>query len=193
MGLFRPYERSEDATTSEASNTSTADGAAKKKKVPTPTRREAEAARRERLHPTLSPAEQRQRDREAKTRNREEAWKKIDDEPGRILLRNFIDSRKGITQWWMPVIIGALALALAAMYINADNPDIAVYATFFPYLALLALAIHIFVLWRQFKALHAERLPNESVRGLLMYMINRIISLRRFRMPAPTVKPGDEI
>jgi len=190
VGLFRPYDRSEDASASAASNTSTAESTAKKKKVPTPTRREAEAARRERLHPTLSPSEQRQRDREAKTRNREEAWKKVDDEPGRILLRNFIDSRKGITQLWMPVIIGALALALAAMYIN---PEVAVYATFFPYLALFALAIHIFELWRQFKVLHAERLPNESVRGLLMYMINRIISLRRFRMPAPTVKPGDEI
>lgn len=190
MGLFRPYERSEDPTASDASSTSPTDGAVKKKQVPTPTRREAEAARRERLHPTLSPAEQRQRDREAKARNREEAWKKVDDEPGRILLRNFIDSRKGITQWWMPVIIGALALALAAMYVN---PEVAVYATFFPYLALFALAVHIFLLWRQFKALHAKRLPNESTRGLLMYMVNRIISLRRFRMPAPTVKPGDEI
>lgn len=190
MGLFRPYERSEDSTTSEASSASTTDSAAKKKKVPTPTRREAEAARRERLHPTLTPAEQRQRDREAKTRSREEAWKKVDDEPGRILMRNFIDSRKGITQWWMPVIIGALAVALAAMYIY---PAVAIYATFFPYLALIALAIHIFFLWREFKKLHAERLPNEAVRGLLMYMINRIISLRRFRMPAPTVKPGDEI
>mgnify|MGYP000844631162 CR=1 FL=1 len=189
MGLFRPYERSEDSD-SETSTVSTPDGATKKKKVPTPTRREAEAARRERLHPTLSPAEQRQRDREAKTRTREDAWKKLDDEPGRTLLRNFIDSRKGITQWWMPVILGALAIALAAMYLY---PAVAIYATFFPYLALLALGIHIFLLWGQYKRLHAERLPNEPLRGLLMYMVNRIISLRRLRMPAPTVKPGDEI
>lgn len=188
MGLFRPYERSEES--SESATASTDEGTTKKKKVPTPTRREAEAARRERLHPTLSPTEQRQRDRDAKTRTREEAWKKLDDEPGRILLRNFVDSRRGVTQWWMPIIIGALALALAAMYLY---PAIAVYATFFPYLALLALAIHIFYLWGQYKKLHADRLPREPLRGLLMYMVNRIISLRRFRMPAPTVKPGDEI
>ena len=75
----------------------------------------------------------------------------------------------------------------------ADGFSVAIYATFFPYLALLALGIHIFLLWGQYKRLHAERLPNEPLRGLLMYMVNRIISLRRLRMPAPTVKPGDEI
>jgi hypothetical protein len=191
VGLFRPYERREDSASKPAS-TEPANQVppAAKKKVPTPTRKEAEAARRERLNPTLSPADQRKRDRASKAKSREQQWTKVDEEPGRILLRDFIDSRKGMAQWWMPVIITGLALALIVMYIL---PEAAVWATFVPYLALAAMAVHIFFLWRQYKVLHAERLPNLPMRGLLIYLVNRIISLRRFRMPLPRVNPGDEI
>ena len=39
----------------------------------------------------------------------------------------------------------------------------------------------------------AERLPGQPLKGMLGYMINRSINLRRLRLPAPRVKPGDEI
>jgi len=187
VGLFRPYERSEDAPSTAAAD---AAATAAKKKVPTPTRKEAEAARRERLNPTLSPSQQRARDRESKAHQREESWKKVDNEPSRVLLRNFIDSRKGMAQWWMPTIMSTLVLALVIMY---AYPPGAIVATFVPYAALALLAVHVFVLWRQFKALLAQRLPNEPTRGLLVYLINRIIAMRRFRVPTPQVNPGDEI
>lgn len=191
MGLFRPYERSQnESPTSAASPAAEKVEVSNKKKVPTPTRREAEAARRERLNPTLSSSEQRQRDREAKAKSREEQWAKVDDQPGRVLLRDFLDSRRGVAQWWMPIVISTLAVALLTMNLYAP---LAMWATALPYLALIALAVHVFVLWRQFKVLHAERLPKESLKGLLLYLVNRIISLRRFRVPQPRVKPGDEI
>jgi hypothetical protein len=189
--LFRPYERPEDAgSTPEPTKPAESGSSAVKKKVPTPTRREAEAARRERLNPTLTPAQQRARDRGTKAKSREEQWSKVDNEPSRLLLRDFIDSRPGIAQWWMPIIMSALVLALAAMY---AAPDLAVPATFVPYLALAALGVHIFILWRQFRVLLAERMPGAPTRGLLVYLINRIISMRRFRVPLPRVKPGEEI
>jgi len=37
-----------------------------------------------------------------------------------------------------------------------------------------------------------ERLPNESTRGLAFYAIMRALQLRRFRTPAPRLKPGDD-
>lgn len=187
MGLFRPYERPDEAASTKPADGTTAAG---KKKVPTPTRREAEAARRERLNPTLSASQQRARDRDAKTRQREDQWKKVDDEPARVLLRDFIDSRTGVTQWWMPIIMSALVLALAVMYIY---PPGAIVATAVPYVALVVLALHVAILWRQFKTLLAERLPDTPKRGLLIYLINRIIAMRRFRVPLPRVKPGDPI
>lgn len=192
MGLFTPYKRS-DEPAAQPDQPATPEAAAaqqKKKAVPTPTRKEAEAARMERLHPTLTPAAQRKRDREARTASRDDQLRKVDEQPGRQLMRDFVDSRKGIAQWWMPVIMISLALALAAMYLSAD---LAIVATFVPYVALVLLALHVTVLWQQFKKLHDQRLPKESTKGLLIYLINRIISLRRFRVPPPRVKPGDEI
>jgi hypothetical protein len=190
VGLFRPYERSEATNQPGTPKPTPESEPVAKKKVPTPTRREAEAARRERLNPTLSPADQRKRDRTAKAKAREESWVKVDEQPGRILLRDFVDSRKGITQWWMPIIITSLAIALAVMYIY---PEGAAIATALPYVAIFGLAIHITLLWRQFKPLHADRLPKEPLRGLLTYLINRMMNLRRFRNPLPRVNPGDEI
>lgn len=188
MGLFRPYERQEHDETTPSSTES--DAGAGKKHIPTPTRKEAEAARRERLNPTLSPAQQRARDREAKAKGREEQWAKVDNDPARILLRDFIDSRRGLAQWWMPIIMAALVLALVVMYVF---PTASIVATAVPYAALIVMAVHMTLLWRQFRTLLAERLPNASRRGLGTYMVNRMISVRRFRMPAPRVKPGDQI
>ena len=37
-----------------------------------------------------------------------------------------------------------------------------------------------------------ERLPGESTRGLAFYSIMRALQLRRFRTPAPRLKPGDD-
>lgn len=191
MGLFTPYQRSEEPAEPKPERPEDSASAQQKKKaVPTPTRKEAEAARMERLHPNLSAAELRKRDRQARSASREEQFRKAEEKPGRALLRDFLDSRKGMAQYWMPTIMASLALALAAMYLS---PELALAATFIPYVALAALAVHIFLLWGQFKKLHAERLPKESTKGLLAYLINRIISLRRFRMPAPRVNPGDEI
>ncbi len=188
MGLLKPYQRPEDAQSPAGTEPSAPSVA--KKKVPTPTRKEAEAARRERLHPTLTPAQQRSRDRDIKAKDREEQWKKVDNEPARVLLRDFIDSRPGLAQWWMPIVMTSLVLALIAMY---AWPPAAVPATFVPYVALVVLAGHVFLLWRQFRKLLDERLPNAPRRGLLVYLINRIIAMRRFRVPLPRVKPGDTI
>lgn len=191
MGLFRPYERSaESAEPKSAAPDSNTESPAAKKTIPTPTRKEAEAARRERLNPTVSPAEQRKRDRVAKAKSREQDWVKVDEQPGRVLLRDFIDSRKGIAQWWMPTIIATLAVAMGVMYLYPPWAEITIAL---PYAAIVGMAIHIVLLWREFKKLHADRLPNEPLKGLLPYLINRIMNLRRFRNPLPRVDPGDEI
>jgi len=42
------------------------------------------------------------------------------------------------------------------------------------------------------RKLVAERLPGESTRGLTMYAVMRALQIRRFRVPAPRVRPGDK-
>jgi hypothetical protein len=43
------------------------------------------------------------------------------------------------------------------------------------------------------RKLVAERLPGESTRGLTLYSVMRALQIRRFRIPAPRVRPGDKI
>ena len=37
----------------------------------------------------------------------------------------------------------------------------------------------------------AQRQPNASPKGLLFYIFNRSIMIRRFRQPGPRIKRGD--
>ena len=45
---------------------------------------------------------------------------------------------------------------------------------------------------RSLRKLVGERLPGESTRGLTVYAVMRALQIRRFRMPAPRVRPGDK-
>ncbi|PFG17590.1 Protein of unknown function (DUF3043) [Propionicimonas paludicola] len=192
MGLFRPYERSEEAAEPTSTDAGAAPQAAQpaKKDAPTPSRKEAEAARRERLHPSLTPAQQRKADRQAQAAARQRSFVEADNEPGRVLMRDFIDSRKGFAQWSMPALMISLAVSLALVYVNTQ---LATIAAFLPYVVIFAIIGDLFLMWAGYKKLHAQRLPRVPLKGLLAYGINRSINFRRFRVPAARVKPGDEI
>lgn len=192
MGLFRPYQRPEEAaepTSTEAGGTEQSAQPAKKD-APTPSRKEAEAARRERLHPSLTPAQQRKADRQAQQLARQREYAANDSEPARVLMRDFIDSRKGFSQWSMPALMISLALSLGLVYVNTD---LATISAFIPYVVIFAIIGDLFFMWAGYKKLHAKRLPRLPLKGLLAYGINRSINFRRFRVPAARVKPGDEI
>jgi len=192
VGLFRPYERPEaDNTESEPTPIVIPDPAKPSKKdAPTPSRREAEAARRQRLNPSLSKKEMRARERAAKAKQRDEQFTRTESAPAKVLMRDFVDSHRGVAQWSMPILMITLALSLL---VSSFSTDAAVLVTGFTYSVFLLIALDIFLMWRKYRRLHAERLPNVPTKGLLAYMLNRAINVRRLRMPAPRVKPGDEI
>ena len=192
MGLFRPYERAE-AKDGQPESTPTVlpdPPRTGKKDAPTPSRRDAEAARRERLNPSLSKKEVRARERTAKARLRDEQFTRAEAAPGKVLVRDFVDSHRGVAQWSMPVLMVTLAfsLLLSSLSITATY-----LVTALTYGVFLLIALDLFLMWRKYRRLHAERLPNVPTKGLFAYMLNRAINLRRLRMPAPRVKPGDEI
>lgn len=213
MALFRPYERTnkdERKSTSTVPESSgkyaessseapkpTSDTASsekivvhrREKKGPTPKRREAEAARMERLHPTLSPKEQRKRDREAKYEAQAATWEKIESSPERVLLRDFVDARWTAAEFMMPAMILIMALMMATM----SNPALSSYIALLLWVVLIIAGIQLWFMWRSYKKLLAERVPNASKRGLLMYMINRAMMIRRFRRPAPRNNRGDDV
>ena len=68
---------------------------------------------------------------------------------------------------------------------------ITLIATILMYVYILAVLLDGYLMWRGFKKVLAERQPRVSPKGLLMYGMNRMIQIRRFRMPAPRIKRGE--
>lgn len=208
MGLFRPYERSErkpddqrasltpktpkpaaaEKTSPAAEESSAKPKASAKKDTPTPTRKAAEAARMERLHPTLSKREARRKSRAANRARADENWHKAENSPERALARNYVDSRWTAVEFVLPGILVFLALTMA----TSAFPTLLPYVTLTLWAFLAVCVVNMWLLWRGFRRELAERQPKASRRGLLMYVLNRAMMIRRFRQPGPAIRRGEK-
>lgn len=160
-----------------------------RKSQPTLTRKQAEAARMERLHPNLSPAEQRKADRAARSKARIDAWDKLEASPERVLARDYVDTRWTITEFMMPMML----VVMASMIFTLNNLVLSSIISVSLWVLLLFSLINTWLMWRSFKKLLAQRVPNANPRGLLMYMFNRALMIRRFRRPGPRINRGDPV
>ena len=159
-----------------------------KKGRPTPSRKEAEDARRNRVTRTLTKKEARA---ETTRQNRVERAKSMsarESVPEKALMRDYVDSRFSIGEFLLP----ALVIILALTFLSTAVPRIALISTIAMYAFILLVLFDCFLMWRGFKKVLAERLPKASPKGLLMYGMNRSIQIRRFRMPAARIKRGEE-
>ena len=160
-----------------------------RKSEPTLTRKQAEAARMQRLHPNLSPKEQRKADREAQAKARIDAWDKVEASPERVLARDYVDTRWTITEFMFPAMI----LIMAGTMATAQWPLISVSIGLGLWVMLILSFINTWFMWRGFKRLLLQRVPRANLRGLLMYMFNRSLMIRRFRRPTPRINRGETI
>lgn len=159
-----------------------------KKSAPTPTRREAEAARRARLNPQLTKREAKERERQQENAARAKALATVDALPERTLMRNVVDSRFNMAEYALPILLGIMALTLI--------PGAQEFITWFMAASwgyILAMAVDAWLMWNKFKKLMAERMPNKSTKGLFLYGFNRQTTFRRWRNPKPAVNRGEEI
>ncbi len=165
------------------------DTQAQGKGAPTPTRRQAEQARMERLHPVLTKKEQRARDRQVRTKKRDEDYAKIENSPERVLLRNSIDSHWSLTEFAWPVVFLLLACVLATQIL----PVLSLVGTVGIWVYFLACAVNIAWRWRVYTREGSERISDFSTKGkgLIGYMMSRMITMRRMRRPAVVVKRGE--
>ncbi|HMR49894.1 MAG TPA: DUF3043 domain-containing protein [Arachnia sp.] len=209
VGLFRPYERSSKqsdgkaaeltpqapaSTAPEATTTATGEQIVvtrtRKKEGATPTRRQAEAARMERLHPTLSPKERKKAERDARYQARTEAMERVERSPARALLRDYVDARWTISEFILPAMILIMAGSMAVMMLGASQAVAEAVAGGL-WVLVGAAFINVWIMWRGYKRLLEERLPGTPTKTLGMYMFNRAIMIRRFRQPSPRIKRGD--
>ncbi len=165
---------------------------------PTPKRSEAERRRRQ---PYSAPADRkaatqqsRDRDRASRARRMEaakrgETWAlpRKDQGPVRALARDYVDSRRGLSEYYMFGVLILVVLLFVPSLRKSAAVDIVVLA-----MLLVIVAESLFVSSRVIK-LAQQRFPGESTRGVRMYTAIRGTQFRRLRMPAPRVKPGDKI
>jgi hypothetical protein len=168
--------------------TPTPSSTVRKKEGPTPSRREAEAARRQRVNRTLTKKEARiEASRQARAQ-RLKSMNARDNTPEKALLRDYIDARFSAGELLLP----SLVVILAASFLGTRFLAITAYATVLMYLFIAWVLIDaLFFMWRGYTRVLAERLPNASSRGLKLYGLNRCIQIRRFRMPPPRIKRGE--
>lgn len=161
---------------------------ARRKEGPTPSRREAEAARRERLNPTLSPKEARRRQRYLNAVRQQQATAAQEATPLRSLIRDVIDARWNPGEILLPVLILGLAVSLIPFIQNYSG---IVIALVWGYMG--SVILDGWLVWRRIKRMAAERYPGEPLRGMLSYSFGRQITTRGRRRPAPRVNKGDSI
>jgi hypothetical protein len=167
---------------------------------PTPKRSVAEAKRRQPIAgSSRAPAAPRTKEEKARARTnragkydamkRGEQWalNPRDRGPARALARDFVDSKRRVSEYYMYILV----VLLAAVFVRSA----AAQAIISPVVLLLILVIVVdaTLIRRSLGRLMAERLPGESTRGLTMYAVMRALQIRRFRVPAPRVHPGDKI
>ena len=125
--------------------------------------------------------------REAYMRGEESALPIRDKGPVRRYVRNYVDSRRNVGEYFLPAVATVLVLSVV------HNKFISLIAILFMYVAMLYTVLSgIFMTRRIRKAVNA-RFPGESTKGLGMYGWLRSTQMRRMRAPAPQVKRGDAI
>lgn len=160
-----------------------------RKAGPTRSRRQAEADRMERLHPTLTPKQQRKAASKARQQQRLEAMDKVENSPERQLTRDYVDTRWTVNEFLFPAMILVMAASMATM----SNVALSSYIVLSVWVLIAVGVIQAVIMWRGLKKVLQQRYPKASLKGLPMYMFSRSIMIRRFRQPGPRIKRGDPI
>ncbi|HEX6444884.1 MAG TPA: DUF3043 domain-containing protein [Streptosporangiales bacterium] len=214
--MFRRRTTSEKAPAEEAGATTTDEtsetpGIPTGKGRPTPKRREAERRRRTYVQ---APKDRKQaaklmRERQATERQTQTRALRTGDEsklpprdagPVRRLVRDVVDSRRGVGGYFLFTTLGVLLVqillqvATSRQYLTpAASAQIQVILMYVWYALILLVAVDSYLLVRRMNRIVRERHPDHTERGLAMYAVMRSLQIRRLRLPKPKVQPGAEI
>lgn len=103
--------------------------------------------------------------------------------PLRKLARDYVDSHRRPSEFYMY----ALILVLVAMMARQAEFEYLVVVI------IIVVVIDALFIRRSIRKLARERFPNESTNGLTWYAVMRAMQIRAMRNPKPQVKPGDKI
>jgi hypothetical protein len=190
--------RSEPAVTDADQDQQVRSSVTPKKAGPTPKRSDAEANRR---GPYQAPTDRKSaykdsrsqtrvdRTRRAQALQRGEEWAlpAKDRGPVRALARDIVDSRRGLSEYYLIAVIPVFVLIflpIASLKLIADGLVLAV---------LLVVAGEGIYVGRKVAQIAHERYPGQSTRGIKLYAAMRGTQLRKLRMPKPRVDRGQQV
>ena len=164
---------------------------------PTPKRKVSEAKR---ITSSLAPVVTKDQKRAAKIANRqdriasrtaylrgdENAMPARDRGPERRFVRNYVDARRSIGEYFLPIIFIVLILTLI------PEPVVQFGAIAIMYGVLMIAVVDGIFLSRKIRKLIGEKFPNSPTKGLGMYAWLRSTQMRRLRAPHPQIKVGDK-
>ncbi|MRJ77844.1 DUF3043 domain-containing protein [Aeromicrobium sp. SMF47] len=167
----------------------------------TPTRKEAEAARKKQMKTPMSRKEQRKRDAAAREQVRlkqREALKSGDERylpareqgPVRRFSRDWVDRRYNVAEFLLPILVVLLVL----FAVGSDSTALTSVLTAVAYPAIIvATVIDEVIMTRGLRRELKARFGPESVKGSVMYAVLRSTQLRRFRLPKPQVARREKL
>ena len=124
---------------------------------------------------------------EAMRRGEEWALNPRDRGPARALARDFVDSKRRVSEYYMYILV----VLLAAVFVRSKAAQTIISPVVL--VLIVVIVIDASLIRRSLNKLMAERLPDESTKGLTAYAVMRALQIRRFRVPVPRVHPGDKI
>ena len=165
---------------------------------PTPTRKEAEAAARERAKVPRTRKDQMRQQRLAKTESSKKvrAAMKAGDEryflardqgPVRRFIRDFVDSRFGIVELMIPLLIVTMILGYSGNSRLAGIGNTILLGT------ILLVILDLVMLRIRLRKQMALRFPDEPLKGTTYYAITRSMQMKFMRLPKAKVKIGEEL
>ncbi|HLK02736.1 MAG TPA: DUF3043 domain-containing protein [Streptosporangiaceae bacterium] len=168
---------------------------------PTPKRREAEAGRYQPIGgssrrpagprtPQDKAKDKTERTRKLDAMKKGEDWalNPKDKGPVRAFVRDYIDSRRYLSEY----IMVFLAVLLVGIFFGRNKA-----VTYYVDIVMLVLVVYLvsqgFWLGRTIRRQVAQRFPGSPATGLTWYAMSRSMQMRRMRMPQPRVRPGAKI
>jgi hypothetical protein len=164
---------------------------------PTPKRKDAESKRKvSSLAPVVTKDQKRASkalarqdrltQRAAYLRGEESALPSRDRGPARRYVRNYVDSRRSVGEYFLPIIFFVLVLTLFPIAALQYGAIALMYAVL-----LVAVVDGIFLSRKIRKAIETN-FPGTATKGLGMYAWLRSTQMRRLRAPHPQVKVGEK-
>ncbi|MFG1812634.1 DUF3043 domain-containing protein [Kribbella sp. NPDC049174] len=167
---------------------------------PTPTRKEAEAARKAALKKPRNRKEASAYRREkvrAERAKMQDAMRTGDDRylpaadkgPVRRFARDYVDARYSVMEFALPIL---LVVSLLGVVFSPAFPWLAGTVNLLFLAMILLIAGDWFLLTAGLKKAVGAKFPNDSAKGIGFYAVRRTMQMRRWRLPKPMVKRGEK-